>query len=52
VRLAGFQAQFQKLCGSLEVSSEKVRRVLGWTPSLDFADGIARTTAWFQEHRK
>jgi nucleoside-diphosphate-sugar epimerase len=52
VRLAGFQSQFEKLCGSLEVCSDKARRVLGWTPSVDFADGIARTAAWFQERRK
>lgn len=50
-RLAGFQSQFEKLCGSLEVCSDKARRVLGWSPGLSFDEGIARTTAWFQERR-
>jgi nucleoside-diphosphate-sugar epimerase len=51
-RLLGLQGQFEKLCGSLEVSSERARRVLGWSPSVDFATGIARTVSWFQERGK
>jgi nucleoside-diphosphate-sugar epimerase len=39
----GRQADFEKLCGSLEVSSLKAQRVLGWTPRLTFAEQIART---------
>jgi dTDP-glucose 4,6-dehydratase len=25
-------------------------RSLGWTPTVDFADGLARTVAWYREH--
>lgn len=51
-RLVGLQTQFDKLCGSLEVNADKARRVLGWSPSVTFEEGIARTAAWFQELRK
>jgi UDP-N-acetyl-alpha-D-quinovosamine dehydrogenase len=48
-RLAGVEAQFCKTCGSLEVCSERARRVLGWSPSLSFDEGISTTIAWYRK---
>jgi UDP-glucose 4-epimerase len=31
------------------VSNERARRELGWAPETSFADGLARTYAWYQE---
>jgi len=47
-RLGGAAASFDKLCGSLEVSAEKARRVLGWHPDVSFEEEMARTAAWFR----
>jgi UDP-glucose 4-epimerase len=33
--------------GGKDVSAEKARRELGWTPSVDFEDGLKRTVEWF-----
>ena len=35
--------------GGKEVSAEKVRRELGWQPSVEFEDGLRRTVEWFRE---
>ena len=51
-RVTGFEDQFNKLCGSLEVCSDKARNELGWTPRARFDEEIARTTAWFLEHEQ
>jgi UDP-glucose 4-epimerase len=32
-----------------EVTGEKAARVLGWTPRIDFTEGLERTIAWFCE---
>jgi nucleoside-diphosphate-sugar epimerase len=47
VRVAGVATQFEKLCGSLEVCSDKARSELGWTPRVSFEQEIERTTAWY-----
>ena len=41
----GRGADFEKLCGSLEVSSLKAQRVLGWAPRMTFAEQIARSVS-------
>jgi nucleoside-diphosphate-sugar epimerase len=51
VRLAGVQRQFDKLCGSLEVSSDKARSELGWMPRVSFDEEIGRTTKWYARLR-
>jgi dTDP-glucose 4,6-dehydratase len=33
------------------LDASKARRELGWTPRVDFAAGIARTAAWYRDHR-
>lgn len=35
--------------GGKEVSGEKARRELGWTPRVDFEEGLRETVAWFLE---
>jgi dTDP-glucose 4,6-dehydratase len=32
------------------LSSEKIRRETGWTPSMSFDEGLARTVAWYREN--
>lgn len=51
VRVTGVKSQFDKLCGSLEVCSDKARSELSWTPRVSFEEEIARTTAWYQRAR-
>ncbi len=33
------------------IDSTKLRSTLGWTPSISFEDGLARTVEWYLEHR-
>jgi UDP-glucose 4-epimerase len=32
------------------VNATRAREVLGWTPTVSFTDGLARTATWFAEH--
>lgn len=32
------------------LSAEKARRVLGWSPRFDLAEGLGRTIAWYREY--
>lgn len=36
----------RRLCGSLQVDSNKARRSLGWTPAITLDEGLKRTVAW------
>ena len=36
--------------GSFHGDFSKAKRVLGWEPTIDFADGIGRTIAFYREH--
>jgi UDP-glucose 4-epimerase len=37
--------------GKVYLSYEKIRRELGWEPRVSLADGLARTIAFYREHR-
>jgi UDP-glucose 4-epimerase len=37
--------------GKVYLSYEKIRRELGWEPKVGLADGLARTIAFYREHR-
>ena len=37
--------------GSYYGDSSKAKRILGWSPTTDFADGIARTIDFYEHHR-
>ena len=38
--------------GGKQVSSTKAAREIGWTPKVDFEEGMRRTVAWFLETQK
>lgn len=38
-----------RLCNSLQVSSQKARRVLGWRPRISLDEGLSRTAKWYVE---
>jgi nucleoside-diphosphate-sugar epimerase len=42
-RLLGLDAQYLKLAGSLEVSADKARRLLGWRPRISYEAGLRQT---------
>lgn len=51
-RLAGRDADWQRLAGDLAVSSEKLRVQLQFKPPHSFDEGLAETVAWYREtHR-
>ena len=46
-RLVRREAVYERLCGSLQVDTGKVRRVLGWAPPFSVDEELARTARWF-----
>ena len=47
-RLLKQSGRAKRLTGSLTVSTEKIHRLLAWTPSISFETGLRRTVEWFQ----
>jgi nucleoside-diphosphate-sugar epimerase len=45
--LAGKTAALERLLGSLQVDSSKIRRELGWTPPYSMEQGLAATALWY-----
>ena len=46
-KLAGKSAEIERLTGSLEIDSSKIRSKLGWSPPHTMPEGIAKTIAWY-----
>jgi nucleoside-diphosphate-sugar epimerase len=46
-RLTGKGAMFDRLLGSLQVDSSKIRRELDWQPPCSVNQGLAETAAWY-----
>jgi len=46
-RLVGKQAMIDRLLGSLQVNSSKIRRELDWYPPFSVDQGLAETVAWY-----
>ena len=46
-RLSGKEAMIDRLLGSLQVDSSRIRRELDWQPSFTVDAGLAETAAWF-----
>ncbi len=46
-RLAGKQAVFDRLLGSLQVDPSKIRQELNWRPPFSVDRGLAETAAWY-----
>ncbi len=51
-RLVGKSDAAGRLLDSLQVDDEKIRRQLGWTPSLNMLQGLKETAAWFSSTKK
>jgi nucleoside-diphosphate-sugar epimerase len=47
-RLTGKSAQVERLLGSLQIDSSKIRRELGWQPPFSMAQGLAATADWYR----
>lgn len=46
-RLTGKGAMFDRLLGSLQIDSSKIRRELGWQPPCSVDQGFAETAVWY-----
>ena len=49
--LTGQAAAVERLTGSLQIDSRKVRDLLGWQPSVPVAEGLRRTAEWYRAWR-
>jgi nucleoside-diphosphate-sugar epimerase len=49
--LTGKTMQIKRLCGSLQIDSSKVRRVLSWTPPSSMAEELAKMAKWYREQQ-
>jgi len=47
-QLTGKQAMIDRLIGSLQVDSSKIRRQLEWHPPFAVDRGLAETAAWYR----
>lgn len=47
-KLTGKSAQVERLLGSLQVDSGKIRRELDWTPSYTLQQGLQATAEWYR----
>jgi nucleoside-diphosphate-sugar epimerase len=45
------QAEFQRLTGSLEVSSDRIHKELGWVPAKSLHEGLEEMTRWYVNSR-
>lgn len=50
-RLTGRTAQVERLLGSLQVDSGKIRRELDWTPPYTLQQGLQTTAEWYRNSR-
>lgn len=49
-RVAGAQAAYERLCGTLQADSSKARELLDWQPPIPVDDGLRETGAWHRAH--
>lgn len=47
-RVTGRSAEVDRLVGSLTMSTEKIRRHLGWSPRYSVDDGLRETVNWYK----
>lgn len=50
-RLIGRTSEIERLTGSLVVSTNKIRRQVGWSPPWSVSEGIIDTVRWYQRTR-
>jgi nucleoside-diphosphate-sugar epimerase len=46
--VAGKQAMIDRLLGSLQIDSSKIRRELNWSPPYSIDQGLSETAAWYR----
>ena len=51
-RLAGKEAAVERLLGSLEIDSSKVRQTLEWEPPVTLSRGLEAAASWYLESRR
>lgn len=51
-RLAGKSGQVERLLGSLQVDSSKIRSELGWRPPFTLHQGLQVTAEWYRDYRQ
>lgn len=51
-RITGKSAQIDRLLGSLQVDSSKIRRDLDWQPPYTLQQGLRNTAEWFRDNRR
>ncbi len=51
-KLSGKSDQVDRLLGSLQIDSAKIRRELNWTPPFTMQQGLQATTEWYRNSRK
>lgn len=51
VGVVGKRSEFDKLCASLEISPDKARSVLGWSPTISFDEQIGKIARAYREGR-
>ncbi len=51
-KLAGKSQQLERLLGSLQVDSDKIRSDLNWTPPYSMHQGLQATAEWFRTYHK
>jgi nucleoside-diphosphate-sugar epimerase len=49
LKLVGLSALSTRLFSSLEVSNEKIKHQLGWSPPVSSAEGMSKTVRWYQQ---
>lgn len=47
--MVGMSAQVQRLLGSLQIDSGKIRRELNWTPPYTLQQGLQETAEWYRD---
>lgn len=49
-RLAGKEEQIERLLGSLQIDSSKIRQQLNWTPPFSLQQGLNVTAVWYRDN--
>ena len=50
-RLTGRHAAVERLVGSLQIDSSRIRAALGWTPPFSLEQGLAETARWYRSEK-
>jgi dTDP-D-glucose 4,6-dehydratase len=49
-KVTGKSTEVERLIGSLQIDSAKIRRELNWTPPFTMEQGLKETAVWFKKH--